>query len=263
MEALKTVRLDIGYKLKSKIFTVVSDINLSLNKGEVTALIGVNGSGKSTLIKTLLKQQPSLNGEIFIDNQDIKKINNKTLAKKIAFVSSKISEQNILSVKELIALGRIPYSSMFNVLSKKDKQIVDEVINTLRIKYLENRIFATLSDGEKQKVMIARALAQDTDVIILDEPTSHLDTPGKYELSKIIKNISVKQNKAILYSTHDIVQALINVDNVAFINCQKIYIDTPSNLVDNNIFKEMFKFSSISIEEQNSIIENIKQSIKK
>jgi iron complex transport system ATP-binding protein len=258
---LKTKNLNVGYKLKSTVYTVVADVNLELTKGKVCCLVGANGSGKSTIIKTLLKQIPALSGKIIINNTDTSQLTNRELSTLISFVSSRIADTNNLKVKELIALGRIPYTSWFSILNKKDKQKVEEVIDILRIKYLEHRDYQSLSDGEKQKVMIARALAQDTDIIILDEPTSHLDTPGKYELSAIIKQIAQNGNKAILYSSHDLNPAFANSDKIAFINEQKLYTGTPTEIISSGIFKEMFKFSALSDNEKNKIINSIKQSL--
>ena len=254
---LYTKNLTVGYKLKNTTYKVVSDINLELFSSEVTVLIGVNGSGKSTLLKTLLKQQAPISGEIFVNNVNINKLTVKDLSTKISFVSSRIAEQSNLNVKELIALGRTPYTSWFNILNKQDKLIVEETIDLLRIRYIEHRNYQSLSDGEKQKVMIARALAQDTDIIILDEPTSHLDTPGKFELSAIIKQIAHLKQKAILYSSHDLSSSLSNADKLAFINEQKLYTGKPKEILNSSNFKEMFKFSNLSETEKQKIIENL------
>ena len=254
---LKTQNLDIGYTHKGKNNTIVSNINVTVNKGNLIALIGVNGSGKSTLIKTLLKFNKYLKGEIYLNNKELNEFSNRELAENISYVSSKLTEQNNITVKELISLGRMPYTSWFGTLSKEDDIIVNNIIDSLFIGHLTNKQLNNLSDGEKQKVFVARALAQNTDLIILDEPSSHLDLPNKYDLIKVLKDLTRKQNKAIIFSTHDLNIAFSNADIIWFIQNNELIFDIPSEIIKHKNFIQIFNNSSLSEQEQKQIIDSL------
>jgi iron complex transport system ATP-binding protein len=254
---LKTENLNIGFKNKGIETKIVSNINLEINKNELIALVGINGSGKSSLIKTLLKFQKSLAGEIFIHNKNLKEIAPKELSEQISYVSSKLVEQNNITAKNIISLGRLPYTKWFGILSNNDKKIVDEIITTFNIENIAEKQFNNLSDGEKQKILIARAFAQDTDLIILDEPSSHLDISGKYEVVKLLKKLTLENNKAVIFSTHDLNIAFANADIIWFIFNGKIISGKPKEIVNNSDFKNIFKSSNLSVKEQIKIINSL------
>lgn len=254
---LKTEYLNIGYTQKGDNISVVSNINVSAKKGELIALIGINGSGKSTLLRTILKFEEYLNGNIFINNKNINEYSNKELAENISFVSSTLTNQNNITSKDLISLGRLPYTKWFGILSKNDNKIIDEIINSLGINKLAKKQFNNLSDGEKQKVLVARALAQDTDLIILDEPSSHLDLPNKYDLIKVLKNLTLNNNKAIIFSTHDLNIAFLNADTIWFIYNNKLITGTPKEIIKNQEFRNIFQKSSLTRLEQDKIISQL------
>ncbi len=254
---IKTNNLNIGYTQKGDSINIVSDINISINKGDLIALIGINGSGKSTLIRTLLKFQDYISGDVLLNNKNLNKYTNNELAKNISYVASKLTEQNNITAKDLISLGRLPYTKWFGILSDKDKHIINNVINTLGIEKLAEKEFNNLSDGEKQKVLVARALAQDTDLIILDEPTSHLDLPGKFDLTAVLKKLSKEKNKAIIFSTHDLNIAFANAKIIWFIYDNILISGTPQEIVQNHNFRNIFKNSSLSEQEQNKIISSL------
>ena len=255
---LKTNNLNIGYTQKGNSTNIVSDINITANKGELIALIGVNGSGKSTLIRTLLKFQEYISGDIFINDKSLKSFTNNELAENISYVASRLTEQNNITAKDLISLGRLPYTKWFGILSENDKQIINDVINTLGIEKLAKKQFNNLSDGEKQKVLVVRALSQNTDLIILDEPTSHLDLPGKFELTAVLKKLTQDNDKAIIFSTHDLNIAFANADIIWFIYENKLISGTPKQIIVNQNFRNIFKNSSLSQDEQNRILETLK-----
>ena len=255
---LKTNNLNIGYTQKGNSTNIVSDINITANKGDLIALIGVNGSGKSTLIRTLLKFQEYISGDILLNDKSLKSYTNNELAENISYVASRLTEQNNITAKDLISLGRLPYTKWFGILSDKDKQIINYVINTLGIENLAEKQFNNLSDGEKQKVLVARALAQDTDLIILDEPTSHLDLPGKFELTAVLKKLTKENNKAVVFSTHDLNIAFANADIIWFIFENQLISGTPKQIIENQNFRNIFKNSSLSEDEQNKILETLK-----
>lgn len=254
---LKTKDLNIGYTQKRNNISIVSNINVSAKKGELIALIGINGSGKSTLLRTILKFEEYLSGNIFINNKNISDYSNKELAENISFVSSTLTNQNNITSKDLISLGRLPYTKWFGILSKNDNKIIDEIISSLGINKLAHKQFNNLSDGEKQKVLVARALAQDTDLIILDEPSSHLDLPNKYDLIKVLKNLTLNNNKAIIFSTHDLNIAFLNADTIWFIYNNKLITGTPKEIIKNQEFRNIFQKSSLTRLEQDKIISQL------
>ena len=254
---LKTNNLNIGYTQKGNITNIVSDINITANKGDLIALIGVNGSGKSTLIRAFLKFQDYISGDILLNDKSLKSYTNNELAENISYVASRLTEQNNITAKDLISLGRLPYTKWFGILSDEDKQIINDVINTLGIENLAGKQFNNLSDGEKQKVLVARALAQNTDLIILDEPTSHLDLPGKFELTAVLKKLTKENNKAVIFSTHDLNIAFANADIIWFIFDNKLISGTPKQIIENQNFRNIFKDSSLSEDEQNRILSTL------
>ncbi len=254
---LKINNLNIGYTHKGNSTNIVSDINITANKGDLIALIGVNGSGKSTLIRTLLKFQDYFSGDIIINDKSLNTYTNNELAENISYVASRLTEQNNITAKDLISLGRLPYTKWFGILSEDDKQIINDVINTLGIEKLAHKQFNNLSDGEKQKVLVARALAQNTELIILDEPTSHLDLPGKFELTGVLKKLTEENNKAIIFSTHDLNIAFANANIIWFIYENKLISGTPKQIIENQNFRNIFKNSSLSEDEQNKILSTL------
>lgn len=189
----------IGYS--SGLFNIPK---LFLEKGKIYALIGANGSGKSTFLKTIIKDHHVFKGVIKIDRVPIEKYIRKELAKKIAFVESRFDGVDFLKVKEYVALGRSPYTSFLGKLSDTDLQIVERSLDLLNLKSFEDKFTNQLSDGEKQLAAISRALAQDTETIILDEPTAFLDYGNRQKLISLLQKIAIEENKCILFSSHDL-----------------------------------------------------------
>lgn len=202
MTLLETKSLSIGYQEKRIHKVLQRDINIRLCKGEIISLMGQNGVGKTTFIKTISGLQPALTGDIFYGGENLKNLSNRQLATRLSLVLTEKPFNSSISVLELIAIGRHPYSGWMGVLSKKDKDVIEWAINETHINYLVEKKLYQLSDGQLQKVMIARALAQETDLIILDEPAAHLDLHNKIEVMMLLRQIAA-QGKGILISTHD------------------------------------------------------------
>lgn len=207
--------LSVGYKIGH---AVVSDINLTLQSGKLASLIGANGVGKSTLLKTLTGFLPKLEGSLLLDGKDISEFSQRALARQISIVLTQKPEVQNLTVEEIVGLGRSPYTGFFGKLHANDQQIVDESITAVGIEKLKNRMIQTLSDGERQKVMIAKALAQQTPVIFLDEPTAFLDFSSKVETFQLLQRMAHEMGKLVLLSTHDLELAVRFSDTLLQVN---------------------------------------------
>lgn len=193
--------LSVGY---SPSLLVISDINIEVKSGQLTCLIGENGIGKSTLLKTLAGFLPKMGGDLLLDNRDIHSFSQRELARQVSIVLTQKPDVQNLTTEEIIGLGRSPYTGFFGRLRADDRAVVDDAITAVGIEKLRGRMIQTLSDGERQKVMIAKALAQQTPVILLDEPTAFLDFPSKAETFQSLRRMAHERDKLILLSTHDL-----------------------------------------------------------
>lgn len=219
--------LTIGYAQKNNTKVVASGINATLHSGRLTCLIGANGIGKSTLLRTLSAFQPPLSGEIFIDNESpipLSTLTDKQLSRLIGVVLTEKPDVQNMTVFELVGLGRSPYTGFWGRLNEEDKEVVKESLRLVGIESLQDRLIQTLSDGERQKTMIAKALAQQTPVIYLDEPTAFLDYPSKVEMLTLLRHLARETGKTIFLSTHDMELALQIADELWLMTA-----DTPSS----------------------------------
>ena len=206
--------LSIGYRTGKKEKIVHQHLNFQLHAGELTCLLGANGAGKSTLLRTLSASQPSLAGELHMLNKPVSEYTEKERSRTIGVVLTDKTFTGGLSVYELVALGRQPHTGFFGRLTKEDRRIVEEAMENVGIAHKAKNYTAELSDGERQKVMIAKALVQECPLILLDEPTAFLDVVSRIEIMHLLHRLAVEQNKAILLSTHDIEQALVLSDKL-------------------------------------------------
>ena len=237
---IQTKNLSIGYTTKSETITISENINLSLEKGKLIALIGENGIGKSTLLKTLTGLIPPLKGEVTLLNKSLKNFKPLDLAQELSIVLTEKLPPSNLTVYEIIALGRQPYTNWLGTLSNEDKIKIDEAIALTEIQHLIHKKHDEISDGQLQIALIARALAQDTSIIILDEPTTHLDLVHKATLLKLLLKLTHETGKTILYSTHDIDLAIQMTDEMIVFTPTEIVIDQPCNLIQTGIFNTLF-----------------------
>ena len=204
-------QLSVGYSLSHP---VISDINLELRSGQLACLIGENGIGKSTLLKTLTGFLPKLKGNLLLGDRDIESFSQRELARQVSIVLTQKPDVQNLTIEEIIGLGRSPYTGFFGRLRAEDRKVVDDAIATMGIEKLRGRMIQTLSDGERQKVMIAKALAQETPIILLDEPTAFLDFPSKAETFQSLQRMAHERDKLILLSTHDLELAVRFADSL-------------------------------------------------
>lgn len=215
---------------------VAADLSASLHAGELTCILGSNGAGKSTLLRTLCGFQPALSGDICLvdgdDVRDISAITPKEKAKVISVVLTERADLQNMKVRELVGMGRAPYTDFWGRLRDDDARIVDEALQMIGISALSERMMQTLSDGERQKVMIAKALAQQTPVILLDEPTAFLDYPSKVELMQLLRKLCREMGKIVLLSTHDVEIALQLADNLWLMKQGELCVGSPRQLAD-------------------------------
>jgi iron complex transport system ATP-binding protein len=214
MTTLSTTQLAIGYSHARQAKAVLQEINVTLRPGELTCLIGPNGAGKSTLMRTLAGMQPPLAGHVYLGEADLHRIPASRLARQLAVVLTERVEVGNLSSYALAALGRHPYTDWRGQLSAHDEAVVREALTTVGAAGLAHRAVNELSDGERQKVMIARALAQEPQVLLLDEPTAFLDLPRRVEIMQLLHKLARERGCAILLSTHDLELALRLADRL-------------------------------------------------
>ena len=249
---LKTTNLSVGYANKTENRIIADKINVNLKKGKLTCLLGKNGVGKSTLLRTLSKMQPRLSGNVEIENRNIDDYARNDLAKKISLVLTERIPTSNLTVFELIALGRQPYTNWIGKLNQEDLQQIHLAIEQSHLKSLVDQRCDELSDGQLQRAMICRALAQNTDIIILDEPTAHLDIQHKIETFKLLSNIARKLNRSILISTHEIQLATQMADELWLMTNNKIITGEPKVLIDSDKINLLFDSNSIIFDKESN-----------
>jgi iron complex transport system ATP-binding protein len=241
---LHTENLAIGFPQGRKPLVLHEHINLAVGAGELICLIGPNGAGKSTLLRTLSGIHPPINGKVLVNNKNISQYNNKELARTVGLV---LTERNFGAIRvfDLVSLGRYPYTGFFARLTNMDYRIVLEVLAETGLTQFRKKTFNKLSDGEKQKVMIARVLAQQTPLIILDEPTAFLDLPAKFEIYRMLSALAHENNKAILMTTHDLELALKFADKIWLLEQGKEFTcGAPEDLAINHVFSRYFNASN-------------------
>ena len=244
--------LSTGYRNKNNVTIVAHDINATINGGELTCLLGPNGAGKSTLLRTLSAFLPPVKGDITIMGRNLRDYSDRELAKTIGVVLTEKTDLRNMTVEDLIGLGRSPYTGFWGTLHKQDLEIVDKAIGMVGIEPLRGRMIQTLSDGERQKVMIAKALAQETPVIFLDEPTAFLDFPSKVEIMQLLHNLSRTTGKTIFLSTHDLELALQISDTIWLMDRQKgVVIGTPEKLATDGSLNSFFTQRGIEFDIHN------------
>jgi iron complex transport system ATP-binding protein len=237
---VKTKDLSIGYTSKKHKKIIASNLNITLEEGNLVCLLGENGIGKSTLLRTLTKVQPAINGAVFINQINLNEISNLNLSKQLSVVLTEKLPESSLTVFELVALGRQPYTNWVGQLNAKDIEIIKMALEETNTKHLAQAKYYQLSDGQLQKVLIARSLAQNTDVIVLDEPTAHLDIHHTIETFSLLKKLANKYGKTIIISTHEINLALQLADELWLMTPQEFVMGKTNDLIENNQLNTLF-----------------------
>lgn len=258
MGYLSTHNLCIGYRHKGDTTTILDNLNLDIERGSLIALLGANGAGKSTLLRTLTAVQPPIKGSVKLCGFDINQLTQREQSKLISIVTTDKIMAGALTVFELVSLGRQPHTGFLGHLSRSDKDIVMQAIDDAGIAHKAQHYVSQLSDGERQKAMIAKSLAQDTPIIILDEPTAFLDVASRFETMHLLHDLAHKHNKAVLLSSHDISQSLLLADNVWLITTERTIItgNTEKMILD-DAFDKMFNSSALRFNKATSDFEAI------
>ncbi|MEM9143673.1 MAG: ABC transporter ATP-binding protein [Bacteroidota bacterium] len=239
---LYTQGLTIGYRTKKNVLELEKNLDIKIHNGELVCLIGPNGCGKSTLMRTIAGLQKPLQGDTIISGVDVKKMKPHQYARLLSLVLTDKINVGGMTVMDIVSIGRYPYTNQFAKLGPKDHEIIERSLDSVHLNDFTDRFFHELSDGEKQRVLIAKALAQDTPLILLDEPTAHLDLPNRVEIMNILKRLAKETNKAILLSTHELDLALQTSDTIWLMNgAETMKTGTPEDLVLSGMFERVFK----------------------
>ncbi len=246
--------LCIGYRTHKGEKKVHEHLSFGLYPGELTSLLGANGAGKSTLLRTLSASQPSLAGDLQLLGKPLQQYSEKERSRTIGVVLTDKTQAGGLTVYELVALGRQPHTGFFGRLHPKDHLIIKEALDAVGIAHKAESYTAELSDGERQKVMIAKALVQECPLIILDEPTAFLDVVSRIEIMTLLHQLAVEQNKAILLSTHDIEQALVLSDKLWLLSKETgLQCGVTEDMILNHRMDTLFSHSNIRFDYDHGI----------
>ncbi|MEE4259247.1 MAG: ABC transporter ATP-binding protein [Bacteroidales bacterium] len=254
---LNIINLETGFELQKKRKLVLhQSLNFELYEGQFVSILGPNGAGKSTFIRTLLGFRKALSGDVLYENTLLHELAVKELAKKVAVVLTDKIDESFLTVYEIVSTGRYPYTGFSGRLTDEDHSFVSDALNLVGMQDFTNRNFQQLSDGEKQKVLIARAVAQETPIIILDEPVAFIDAPGKVEIMELLKFLSREFKKGIIAATHDLEAALRFSDQLWLLGSEgKVASGKPEELLEKGIINSFFDKDDITLNKEKVIFE--------
>lgn len=237
----KTENLSVGYSGN----ILIHDINLSVEKGSILTLIGPNGSGKSTILKTITMHLEKIAGVVTLDRQNMAKLSNKEIAKRLSVMLTERIEPELMTCEQVVAMGRYPYTNYFGRLTAQDKRIVREALAMVNALELADRPFADISDGQRQRIMLARAISQEPEIIVLDEPTSYLDIRHKIELLDILRKMSAEKKVAVIMSLHEIDLAAKVSDYIICVKGDSIEVaGTPEEVFSDRQISELYELKN-------------------
>lgn len=238
--------LTLGYEQR----TLLEKVFAHITGGQLVALLGRNGTGKSTLLRAVMGLEKPKNGEIILHGNNIASLKPEELARNISFVTTDKVRIANLRCRDVVALGRAPYTNWLGQLQREDKEKVDNAMRLVGMDSYAEKTMDKMSDGECQRIMIARALAQDTPVILLDEPTAFLDLPNRYELCLLLRKLTQKEGKCILFSTHDLDIALSLCDTIMLIDNPQLYSLPTGEMITSGHIERLFRNESITFDAQ-------------
>ena len=246
---IKTNNLKVGYGKK----VVVDNVNISIDQGEIYTIIGPNGSGKSTMLKTIAKQLDALDGHICIDQVELRNKTPQELAKEMAVCFTGESVKERITCCDVVSLGRYPYTGLLGKLSENDIKIIDEVMDEVGISDLRNEYYNEISDGQRQRILLARALCQEPQILILDEPTTFLDIKFKLEFLNMLLTQVKNKNIAVIMSLHELDMARQISDQIICIKDHKVLkTGTPDEIFKEGFINELFDIKIGSYDEINA-----------
>lgn len=246
----ETVELTIGYSSRRRSVRVMEHLSVSAGSGELVALIGRNGAGKSTLLRTLVSLQPPMGGTVRLQGRDLRTIGSSILPRIVSFTSTEpVAERNI-TVREAVSLGRFPYTNWIGTMTAADREAVDHALEDTGILALAGRSIDSISDGERQRTLIARSLAQDTDLLVMDEPTAFLDLPSRYGIVSLLRKLTREKGKCVVYSTHDLDTALNEADRIWLMHGDGITEGAPEDLILSGTIADAFESPLLSFSSQ-------------
>ena len=247
---MSTRGLSIGYSAGKRKTILSRNLDLCIEASSVICLLGQNGIGKSTLIRTLSRMQPALDGDIFLEGESIYSVTQNELAKKIGLVLTERIPESNLTVYEMVALGRQPYTNWIGKMNQEDENLVSRALKGAQLEELADMRCDELSDGQLQRAMICRAVAQDTKLILLDEPTAHLDIQHKIETFQLLKKLAVELGRSILISTHEVQLATQMADVLWLMNAEGIVSGSPEDLINEGRINELFDRNTIHFDKE-------------
>lgn len=245
MTVLETQALTIGYPQD---IVIAADLSLALEAGEIVCLVGPNGAGKSTLMRTLAGMQPPLRGGVLLDGAETHRLPPRQLAKHLSVVLTARPDVGLLTGYDVVALGRHPYTNWLGRLSAHDWAMVEWAVQAVSAEVIAAQPFRELSDGQRQKILIARALAQEPTVMLLDEPTAFLDLPRRVEVMQLLKQVAQQTQRAVLLSTHDLDLALHTADRVWLMSGGAVQVGAPEDLILDGTFEAAFKREGVQFD---------------
>ena len=256
MAYLSAHNLSVGYKHKGNVHIVLSDLNITLERGCLVSLLGANGAGKSTLLRTITGVQVPLAGDVMLNEAQLNTLSQRERSRLIGIVTTDRIMAGGLTVTELVSLGRQPHTGFWGRLSSADKERVREAMHDAGIEHKANCFVSQLSDGERQKAMIAKSLAQRTPIIVLDEPTAFLDVASRFETMRLLHDLAHKHNKAVLLSSHDISLSLLLSDKLWIIDSNRQFIaGGTEDLILNGTLSRMFNSDALTFSREMSDFE--------
>lgn len=248
----KTEDLSVGYQKKP----LIENINITLEKGEILTLIGPNGAGKSTVLKSIAKQLAIIAGTIYLDNHSVESMSGTELSQSMAVVLTEKLRTEMMTCEDVVATGRYPYTGRFGILSESDRKVVKEAMELVHVTAIKDQDFTRISDGQRQRVMLARAICQEPEIIILDEPTSYLDVKYKLEFLSILQEMRKKKGLTVIMSLHELELAARVSDKILCINGKYVErFGKPEEVFEQGYISKLFSISSGSFDEENGSME--------
>ena len=220
---------------------LIRDINIGIDKGEIVTLIGPNGSGKSTILKSITRQLKLIGGTVFFDDTSLMELSYKELSSKMAVVLTERIKTELMNCHDIVATGRYPYTGRLGILTKRDEELVEEAMEAVHAQELGNQDFNAISDGQRQRVLLARAICQEPEILILDEPTSFLDVKHKLELLAILEKMAREKKMTVIMSLHEIDLAQKVSDKIVCVQGENIsHFGKPEEVFQEEIIRDLY-----------------------